>query len=91
MKLDLHQSIPLMDEKRRTCMEIESSFSTIKEDVPKILQEDTLERYKSESNSFPTKELAFEFKLHNTEVEKLVFTSDEGEERVLATIGEGPK
>ena len=68
MKFDLHQSIPLTDEEKRSCIEIESSFSTIKEDVPKILQEDTLEGYKFEANSFPTKELAFELKLHNINI-----------------------
>ena len=38
MNFDLYQSIPLTDEERRACMKIESSFSTIKEQAPKILQ-----------------------------------------------------
>ena len=72
-------------------MKIESSFSTIKEQASMILQEDTLEGYKFEVNSFPTKELAFELTSHNIEVEKLILTSDEHEEGVLATVDEGPK
>ena len=58
MKFYLHQSIPLMDKERRACMKIESSFSLIKEQAPMILQEETLEGYKFEANSFPAKELA---------------------------------
>ena len=46
MKFYLHQSIPLTNEERRSCMKIESSFSLIKEDAHKILQQDTLEGHK---------------------------------------------
>ena len=86
MKFDLHQSIPLTDEERRACMKIECSFLLIKEDAPKILQEDTLEGYKFEAGSFPTKELAFELTSQNMEVERLILTSDEDEEGVLTMI-----
>ena len=60
MKVDLHQKKPLMDEERRACKKLKSSFSLIEEQAPKILQEDTLEGYKFEANSFPSKKLAFE-------------------------------
>ena len=84
MKLNLHQSIPLTDEERRACKKIESSFSLMKEQAPMILQEDIVEGYK-----FEAKELAFELTLHNTEVEKLIFTRNEDEEGVLAKMDEG--
>ena len=51
-------------------MKIENSFSLIKEDAPMILQEDTLEGYKFETNSFPTKELTFELISSIMEVEE---------------------
>ena len=79
MKFDLHLSNPLTDEEMRVYMKIESSLSLSKEDAPKILQEDTLEGYKFEANSFPTKELAFEFTLPIPEVEEVILTSDEDE------------
>ena len=91
MKFDLHQRKPLTDEERRACKKLESSFLLIEEQAPKILQEDTLEGYKFEANSFPTKELAFEPALIIPEVEKFILTSDEDEERVLAIMDEGPK
>ena len=72
-------------------MQIESSFLLMKEKAPMFLQEDTLEGFELEANSFPTKELAFELKLHNTEVKKLILTSNEDEEGVLATMDEGLK
>ena len=72
-------------------MQIESSFSLIKEQAPIFLQEDTLEGFELEANSFPTKELAFELKLHNTEVEKIILTSNEDEEGELSTMDEGLK
>ena len=37
IKFDLHQSIPLTNEERRTCMKIESSFSLMKGQAPMIL------------------------------------------------------
>ena len=70
-------------------MKIESSFSLIKEDAPKILQEDTLEGYKFEANSFPTKELAFDLTLSIMKVEELILTSDGDDGGVLATMDEG--
>ena len=59
MKFNLYQSTPLTDEERMVCMKLESSFFPIEDLAPKFLQEDTLEGHKFESNSFPTKELAF--------------------------------
>ena len=91
VKFDLHPSIPLTDEEMRACMKIESSFSLIKEHAPMFLQEDTLEGFELKTNSFPTKELAFELTLHNMEVEKFILASDEDEEGVLAMMDERPK
>ena len=91
MKFDLHQSKPLTDEERRACKKLESSFLLIEKQAPKILQEGTLEGYKFEVNSFPTKELTFEPTLIIPRVEKFVLTSDEDEEGILATMDEGPK
>ena len=72
-------------------MRIESPFLHFEEQAPKILQEETLEGYKFEANSFPTKELAFELLTPILEVEEAIFTSDKDEEGVLTTIDEGPK
>ena len=72
-------------------MRIESSFINFEEQAPKILQEETLEGYKFETNSFPTKELAFELLLPILEVEEVILMSDEDEEGVLAMMDEGPK
>ena len=91
MMFDLHQSKPLTDKERKACKKLESSFSPIEEPTPKILQEDTLEGYKFEANSSPTKELAFEPTLIIMEVEKFILMSDEDEEGVLAIMDEGPK
>ena len=91
MKFDLHQRTPLMDEEKRAFKKLESSFPLIKEQAPKILQEETLEGYKLEANSFPTKELAFELTTLIPEVEEAILTSDEDEKGVLAIMDEGPK
>ena len=91
MKFDLHQRKPLTDEERRVFKKIESSFPLIEEQAPKILQENTLEGYKFEANSFPTKELAFQLTLTILEVEEVILTSNEDEEEVLAIMDEGPK
>ena len=72
-------------------MKLKNSFSPIEEPTPKILQEDTLEGYKFEANSFPTKELAFELTSSITKVEEVILMSNEDEEGVLATMDEGPK
>ena len=89
MKFNLHQRKPLTDEERRACKKLESSFPLIKEQAPVILQEDTLEGYKCEANSFPTKVLAFELTSPILEVEEVILTSDEDEEGVLAIMDEG--
>ena len=91
MKFDLHQRKPLTNEEMMACLKIESSFPLVKEDAPMILQENALEGYKFEANSFVTKELAFEPTLIIPEVEKFILTSDEDENGVLATMDEGSK
>ena len=91
MKFDLHQSKPLTDEERRECKKIESSLLLIEEKIPMILQDDTLEVYKFEANSFPTKELAFELTSPIPKVEEVILTSNEDEKGVLAIMDEGPK
>ena len=91
MKFDLHQRKPLMYDERRACKRLESSFPLIDEQAPKILQENTLEGYKFEANSFPTKELAFEPTWIIPEVEKFILASDEDDEGVLVAMGEGLK
>ena len=80
MKLDLHQRPPLTDEERRAFKKLESSFLLIKEQTPKILQEETLEGYKFEANSFPTKEFAFELTFPIPEVEEVILLSNDDEE-----------
>ena len=77
--------------KKMTCKRIKSSFLPFEEQAPKILQGDTLEGYKLKTNSFPTKELAFELLLPILEVQEVILTSDEDEDRVLAMMDEGPK
>ena len=57
----------------------------------KILQADTLEGYKFEANSFPTKELAFEPTLIIPEVEEVILTSDGDDGGALVTMDKGPK
>ena len=72
-------------------MKLESSFPLIKEQAPKIIQEDTLEGYKFQDNSFPTKELTIELTFSIPEVEEVILASDEDEEGVLATMDQRPK
>ena len=91
MKFDLPQRTPLTDEERRAFKKLESSFPLIKEQAPKILQEETLEGYKLEANSFPTKELEFELTTLISEVEEVILMSDEDEEGVLTIMNEGLK
>ena len=91
MKFDLHQNTPIMDEQKMTCMQIKSSFLPFEEPSPDLLQEDALEGYKFEANSFPTKDLAFELTLSIMEVEELILTSDGDDGGALTTMDEGPK
>ena len=88
-RYNLHQSIQLTDEEKMTCMQIESSFLHFEEQAPKILQEETLKGYKLEANSFPTKELAFEFLSPIPKVEEVILMSDEEEEGVLDMVMKG--
>ena len=46
MKFNLHQSIPLTDGQKRTCMRIESSFLPFEEPTPDFLPEDAHEGFK---------------------------------------------
>ena len=91
MNFDLHLRKPLMNEERRACKKLESSFSLIEKLAPKFLQEDALEGLKFEANSFPAKDLAFELTSPIPKVEEVILTGDEDEEGVLATMDEGPK
>ena len=91
MKFDLHQNTPITDEQKMTCMRIKISFLPFEEPTPDFLQEDALEGYKFEANSFPTKELAFELTPSIMEVEELILTSDGDDGGVLGTMDEGPK
>ena len=91
MKFDLHQNTPITDEQKMTCMWIKSSFLPFEEPTPDILQEDTLERYKFEGNSFPTKELAFELTPSIMEVEELILTSDGDDGGALDKMDKGRK
>ena len=91
MKFDLHQRKPLTGEEMRACKKLESLFQLIKEQALVIPQEDTLEGYKCEVNSFPTKELAFELTSPIPEVDEVILTNHEDEEGVLATMDEGLK
>ena len=59
--------------------------------TPDFLQEDALEGYKCEANSFPTKELAFELTSPFSKVEEVILTSDGDDRGALATMDEGPK
>ena len=74
-----------------TCMRIESSFLPFEEQAPKILQGDTIEGYKFEANSFPTKELEFEILSPIPGVEEVILKSNEYEEGALVMIDEEPK
>ena len=90
MKFDLHQSIPLTVKERRIDMKIESSLSLIEEHAPMFLQENTLEGFGLKTNSFPSKELAFELISPIIEVEKIILARDEDDKRVLAMMDERP-
>ena len=82
---------PLTNEEMRAWKKLDSSFSPMEERAPKILKEETLEGYKFEANSFPTKELAYEPTLTISEVEEVILKIDEDEEGVLATMDERSK
>ena len=72
-------------------MQIESSLLLFEEQAPRTLQEETLEGYELNTNSFPTKELKLELTLSIPKVEELILTSDEDEEEALTTMDEGSK
>ena len=89
MKFNLYQSIPLKYEQKNFCMQIESSLLPFDELAPTLLQEDTLEGYKLETNSFSTKELEFELVSSIMEVKEFILMHDEDEEEVLDMMDEG--
>ena len=91
IKFDLHQNTPITSEQKMTCMRIKSSFLPFEKPAPDFLQEDALEGYKCEANSFPTKELAFELTSPFSKVEEVILTSDGDDRGALATMDEGPK
>ena len=72
-------------------MKIEISSSPIEALAPKFLQKDTLGGHKFETNSFPTKELAFELTLPILKVEELILTSNRDDGGALTTMDEGLK
>ena len=83
LKFNLHRNIQLTNEEKKCCMSIESSLLLFDELAPTIIQEEILEGYKLKTNSFPTKELEFEYTSQNTKVEELILMSNEDEEGVL--------
>ena len=52
VKFNLHQSIQITDEERMKLGHIESSLLHFEKQAPKILQEDTIEGFKVNTNSF---------------------------------------
>ena len=72
-------------------MRIEISLLPFEEQTLKILQEETLDGYELNTNSFPTKELNFELTSPILKVEELILMSDEDEKGVVAMMDEGPK
>ena len=91
LKINITQSIQLMDEEKLICMRIEISFPHFEEQAPKILQQETLKGIKLNANLVSTKELELDLKLLNLDVEELIFMKDEDGEGALATKYEGPK
>ena len=91
VKLNLNQSIQLTDEEKMKCMRIESSLLHFEKQAPRILQEDTLEGFKVNTNSFPIKELGLEPLLYIIEVEEVIFITDEDKEETMPTKDVWPK
>ena len=91
VKINLTQSRQLTDEEKLICIRIESSFPHFEEQAPEILQEDTLEGFKLNTNSFTIEELDLEFLLYIHEVEELILMKDGDGEGTLATKDEGSK
>ena len=83
VKFNLHQSIQLTVEERSSCRRIENSLLHFEKQAPKILQGDTLEGFKLNTNSFLIKELDFKLLSHILEVEEVIFMTDEDEEEYL--------
>ena len=52
VKFNLHQSIPITDEEKMTCMRIESLLAPFEELTSTLLQDDTPEGLKFEANFF---------------------------------------
>ena len=88
MKFNLNQSIQFTDEEKMKCMRIESSLLHSKKQAPRILQEDTLEGFKVNTNSFPIEELGLEPILTIPEMEELILMKNEDGEAAMATKDE---
>ena len=91
VKFNLHHSIQLTVEERSNCRRIESSLLHFEKQAPRIIQGDTLEGSKLNTNSFPIEELGLELLLTIREMEELILMKDEDGEGALATKDEGPK
>ena len=91
MKVNLHQSIQITNEERKSCRRIESSLLHSKEQARDILQEETLEGNELNTNFVSTKELELELKLHSLDMGELILMKDEDEEEAVATKDERPK
>ena len=91
MKFNLNQSIQLTDEEKMKCMQIESSLLHFEKQAPISLQEDTLEGFKVNTNSFPIEELGLESIVTILEMEELILMKDKDGEAVVAIKDEWPK
>ena len=90
VKFDIHQNMPLTNEKRCVFMRIESSLPPFVKHAPIVFQEDTLSRFGLEANSLSTKELAFELLSHIMKAKKFILASNEDDEKVLSMMDERP-
>ena len=91
VKFNLNQSIQLTNEEKMKCMQIEGSLLHFEKQAPKILQGDTLEGSKLNTNSFPIEELGLEPLLNILEMEELILMKDENGEGAWTIKDEGPK
>ena len=77
VKFNLHHSIQPTVKERSNCKWIESSLLHFEKQAPRILQGDTLEGSKLNTNSSPIKELGLKPLLTIPEMEELILMKDE--------------
>ena len=77
VKFNLHHSIQLTVKERNSCKWIESSLLHFEKQAPRILQGDTIEGSKLNTNSSPIKELGLKPLLTIPEMEELILMKDE--------------